>query len=363
MQHILNLLEAQGYQQGGDVLRFEGGGRPTVEESKPVVSTTQKKEEPFVEPSWVATAPKVIGTAVEPVYPQTRIVHDGNLAEDRSSNPIGYRFDNGKSQYVYLDLNGNVTEIRNRGNFVDDITSFAAMVPGPWQPFAQGYRAIKAIDKGDIAGGAASLAGLGGYSDVAQYLRAAKALESKDPLAILSAAGNLSGNQDIKDISKGITTAKDLSKGDLTGLINTVGSYTGNQDLKDVGSALQVANTIKNAITTGTKLPSAVISLLDSGLPPESKEVVDAFLSATKKTDALSLLQTPSTSSNDVASFVKSIQNTATFNPDPLGVLKKRYTPKKDFNFENTDIFNRPIVDPDVNLSDSNDLIDRLYAS
>lgn len=291
MQDVLNLLESQGYREGG-ILRFEGGGRPDVREKEPAPTESAPKKEPFVEPDWVATAPKVIGTGVEPVYPTKTVGGRGGdrVMEDRSANPIGYRFDNGKSQYVYLDLNGKVTNIQNRGNFVDDITSFAAMVPGPWQPFAQGYRAIKAIDKGDIVGGAATLTGLGGYSDVAQYLKAAKALESKDPLAILSATGTLTGNQDLKDLSKGINTAKDLSKGDFTGVINAVGNYTDNQDIKDAGSMLQVVNTIKKALSTGVKLPSAVTSLLSSGLSPDSKEVIDAFLQTTKTPDTVSTL-------------------------------------------------------------------------
>jgi hypothetical protein len=78
----------------------------------------------FVEPSWVAKAPQTIGTAVEPVYPM-KTVHGGNQEPDTSQAPIGYRYDNGQSQYQYLDLAGTPTNLVNRGNLGEAIKTLA----------------------------------------------------------------------------------------------------------------------------------------------------------------------------------------------------------------------------------------------
>ena len=78
----------------------------------------------FTEPSWVKNARQTIGTDVEPVYPM-RTVHGGNQEPDTSKAPIGYRYDNGKSQYQYLDLGGNPTDLVNRGNLGEFIKTAA----------------------------------------------------------------------------------------------------------------------------------------------------------------------------------------------------------------------------------------------
>jgi len=78
----------------------------------------------FTEPSWVKNARQTIGTDVEPVYPM-RTVHGGNQEPDTSKAPIGYRYDNGKSQYQYLDLSGKPTDLVNRGNLGEFIKTAA----------------------------------------------------------------------------------------------------------------------------------------------------------------------------------------------------------------------------------------------
>ena len=78
----------------------------------------------FVEPSWVKNARQTIGTDVEPVYPM-KTVHDGNQVPDTSAAPIGYRYDNGKSQYQYLDLAGAPTNLVNRGNLGEAIKTLS----------------------------------------------------------------------------------------------------------------------------------------------------------------------------------------------------------------------------------------------
>jgi hypothetical protein len=78
----------------------------------------------FVEPSWAKNARQTIGTGVEPVYPM-KTVHGGNQVPDTEAAPIGYRYDNGKSQYQYLDLAGTPTNLVNRGNLGEAIKTLA----------------------------------------------------------------------------------------------------------------------------------------------------------------------------------------------------------------------------------------------
>jgi hypothetical protein len=78
----------------------------------------------FTEPSWVKNARQTIGTDVEPVYPM-KTVHGGNQVPDTEAAPIGYRYDNGKSQYQYLDLSGTPTNLVNRGNLGEAIKTLA----------------------------------------------------------------------------------------------------------------------------------------------------------------------------------------------------------------------------------------------
>lgn len=72
----------------------------------------------FVTPDWVKTAKQTIGTNVEPVYQKKLGGHGGDtLMDDLSKPPVGYRYDNGKSEYVYLDLTGKPTgTVESRGS-------------------------------------------------------------------------------------------------------------------------------------------------------------------------------------------------------------------------------------------------------
>jgi len=78
----------------------------------------------FKAPSWVANARQTLGTDVEPVYPM-KTVYGGNQEPDTSKAPIGYRYDNGRSQYQYLDLTGAPTNLVNRGNLGEAIKTLA----------------------------------------------------------------------------------------------------------------------------------------------------------------------------------------------------------------------------------------------
>ena len=276
MNDVIKMLESQGYREGG-VMHFEGGGRPSDNTNNiaPLEEKTPVDEKPFVEPDWVSKAPSVIGTAVEPVYPMIK-VHDGNLTEDTSKPPIGYRYDNGKAEYQYLDLSGKPTKIENRGHgLVNQIGTMAKdMSPiimaalsggalGPeLTPWLQGLKGASSLSQGDVLGGLANMAGAGGYSDIGKYLSAGKALQSGDPLAMLGSAAGLTGNADLQEISKGAKALSGISKGNIGSILGAAGDYSGNQDIKDVLPYLQAATKVASA----SKNPQAAISaLLASG--------------------------------------------------------------------------------------------------
>lgn len=113
----------------------------------------------FKEPSWVANAKQTIGTGVVPVYPM-RTVHGGNQAEDTSAAPIGYKYDNGQSQYVYLDLAGKPTgTVENRGSGIFSQVTDMAKTVAPLALAALGANYLPGL-----LGGAETAAGTGAAS-------------------------------------------------------------------------------------------------------------------------------------------------------------------------------------------------------
>lgn len=113
----------------------------------------------FTTPDWVSKAPQTIGTAVEPVYP-TKTGRDGSVIQDTSQAPIGYRYDNGQSQYVYLDLAGKPTgTVESRGSGIGSQIADIGKTLAPLALTALGANFL-APALGDLFG--ADIAGLGG---------------------------------------------------------------------------------------------------------------------------------------------------------------------------------------------------------
>ena len=318
MQHILNLLEAQGYRQGG-ILHFEDGG----------------------------------GTGGE-----------GPGGMGRGGGMGGGGMGGGE---------GGVGAGPSGGNAVggdSNTPSFSSVTVS-----SKGLSAPTGATKNDF--------GLKDFANIASFISpqvraatmAATSLMSLADVIAKVSSGEITAADAInafvkKNVMGFITQKTGLSAPALSAAMNgDLGEAAKAQALSSVNTAINkaglgAANAAMGAIS---KAGSGDGSSGPAGSGDGSSKTLDETNALNTNPDVIAALnnagvntQTPT---GDVASFVKSIQNTATFNPDPLGVLKKRYTPKKDSNFENPDIFNRPIVDPDVNLSDSNDLIDRLYAS
>jgi len=230
----------------------------------------------YVAPAWVTNAKQWLGTDLEPVYPtQTISAPRGGGTRQIAipgAAPIGYRFDNGKSQYVYisneLDAGGQpvVTNVQNRTNGINEIISFAAMIPGPWQIACQAYMAVKAVESGNIAAGAAQLAGLGGFAEVQQAIQMADAIDKGNvanfALSLLQnstigkAAGTtmLTDTLSIADAAKySLITAKVIegTPESLASALSMAGQLTNSSDLKTASAALNLTNAINTAVRTG----------------------------------------------------------------------------------------------------------------
>jgi len=252
------------------------------------IADAQEAGRNFVEPWWVSQAPSIIGTAVEPVLPTTTVQHKAGESQVPipGAAPVGYRYDNGKSEYVYLNLKGEVTSVQKRGHFIDDIAAFAAVVPGPWQPFAQIYQGLKAVESGDIVGGLASLAGAGGFSDAANTLRTVKAVETGNISGIVS---GLMNNPAISSISSdislgnGITLAdagaaanlvNNINKGNVAGILSNAATLTGSEDLQTASTAASIVKAVQtgnfavltNLATNLNSTIEAITNITDSSV-------------------------------------------------------------------------------------------------
>ena len=142
----------------------------------------------FKAPSWVANARQTLGTDVEPVYPM-KMVHGGNQEPDTTKAPVGYRYDNGNSQYQYLDLNGQPSDLVNRGNLGEAIKTAApialAMAGANYLPGLFGGAETAGAGAGAAGAGAAE-AGAAAAGTTAAGATGAGALT---PAALESAAG------------------------------------------------------------------------------------------------------------------------------------------------------------------------------
>jgi hypothetical protein len=293
MQHIIDLLEAQGYREGG-VLHFEGGGRPGNAEEHKMPTQEELAQQQEKTQAFNNLTPDVLAEQKTPptwndIY---NVFNDSHKAaygkemnrpwdSDQDAKSAKATIDklytdsvnawnqkNGGTAKVdqqYLGIqaqpNSYTPEPKNNGVFgslMPIITMAASMAFPEFAPWIQGLQGANSLSHGDVLGGLASMAGAGGYSDAAQALNAGKAIESKDPLAFLGSAANYSGNADLQNLSRGANALKGAATGSYAGLLNAAGDYTGSQDLKNIAPWLQTATKVASA----TKNPQGAISAL-----------------------------------------------------------------------------------------------------
>jgi len=189
----------------------------------PVAAPTYAGAEGFVTPSWVDNARQTIGTGVEPVYPKKLGGHGGDtLIDDTSKAPIGYRYDNGKSEYVYLDLAGKPTgQVENRGNGIFGQVTDMAKTLAPLAIAALGANYLPGLLSGAEGGGGGLIEGLtgGGGAGTSINEMIASGLAPGSAGAAGAASGLLTGSE--------LAVAAGLSGTAATTLASTLGAGAG----------------------------------------------------------------------------------------------------------------------------------------
>jgi hypothetical protein len=241
-------------------------------------------------PPEILAREKQFGTTMEPTYATYMAPRKGRGGGGEEpvayGPPTGYRFDNGKSQYVNFDISGQHIGTVDRGNnsgLVGFALSVLSLAYPPIAPFIQAYNAVKAIDSGDTlgfilnaAGASVKLPGLDAsttklLNNVSTGARIIKAVESKDPLAIASSMVNLPGVDPVlKDVSIVLNTANAISKGNIAGAINGI---TKMSDRDSVGRLTEKFDDIVNGSDVAALDPSQV-----AAFNPVTDEPIDDTL-------------------------------------------------------------------------------------
>lgn len=137
------------------------------------------------------------------------------------------------------------------------LLAIAQFIPGV-APFAMAANAAIAIDNGDVLGGLASMAGLGGYTDIATGLRVAKAIDQKDLGALASSLlqnetiGSMAGGTmltdtiSLADAGNAYNVVTNVKDGNYAGALNSLGTLTGSADTKTAGAAVNLFNAIQS---------------------------------------------------------------------------------------------------------------------
>jgi hypothetical protein len=140
------------------------------------------------------------------------------------------------------------------------LLAIAQFIPGV-APFAMAVNAAIAIDNGDVLGGLASLAGMGGFTDVATGLRVANALDQGNMGALASSllqnttVGALAGSTmltdtiSLADAGNAYNAVVNIQDGNYAGALGSLGTLTNSSDLKTAGAALNLVNAIDSGNT------------------------------------------------------------------------------------------------------------------
>jgi len=225
----------------------------------------------FVEPSWVKNAKQTIGTGVEPVYPM-KTVHGGNQVPDTEADPIGYRYDNGRSQYQYLDLAGTPTNLVNRGNLGETIKTLApialSMIGANF--LAPALNDLFGPTASDLMGGGGSEFGAGAGDFPANQIQGFgfgapdTSLLSNPYAGVFDAAGNVVSN------AGDVLSAADIAAmggADIAGLSGTAASNLAASVAGGMPALEAAAAAAGAGLTTGAGTQGLKATLNTSALP------------------------------------------------------------------------------------------------
>jgi len=200
---------------------------------------------------------KVTGQAVADTYGerQTGSAFGGTYAGEGNT---GYR--------VQFDDKGSPTFYTTKASSsdIDDlapILAIAQFIPA-LAPFAMAINAAIAIDRGDILGGIASLAGVAGLSEISTGLKVVNAIDKGDGMGIVGALlsdsnlGKLASTTMIADgisfadVGNTLKVIDNIDKGNITGALSTAANMTGSSDVQTAAAGLNIINAVKTKDVT-----------------------------------------------------------------------------------------------------------------
>jgi hypothetical protein len=109
-------------------------GNTTVNPNAPVVGDASQGKINVPKPQEILDLEKKLGREVEPIYATGQVQHGSGTSQPvEYGPPIGYRYDNGQSQYVNFDTSGQQTSIQDRqnlGTLIRDLAPLALAALG-----------------------------------------------------------------------------------------------------------------------------------------------------------------------------------------------------------------------------------------
>jgi hypothetical protein len=233
------VYETRGH--GTQVLVDEGG--KFLGYQKPPPSVEDGKID-VPKPPEILAKEQELGHELEPVYATGQVQHGSGTSQPvEYGAPIGYRYDNGKSQYVNFDTSGSQTSIQDRGNpgFADFALNVLSMAYPPAAPFISAYRGIQALERGDPLAALAQLAGAGKIipgldpsttamlKNVSTGAKIITAVKTGDPLAIANSMVTLPGVPvDAKNALNLVNTANAVAHGDINAMVDVAQKFGSN---------------------------------------------------------------------------------------------------------------------------------------
>jgi hypothetical protein len=104
-------------------------GNPIVNPDAPVAADPSQGKIEVPKPQEILDLEKKLGREVEPIYATGQVQHGSGTSQPvEYGPPIGYRYDNGQSQYVNFDTKGTQTGIQQRGGQFQQILPILAAI-------------------------------------------------------------------------------------------------------------------------------------------------------------------------------------------------------------------------------------------
>ena len=277
--------QTQGYgmvpvyaQQGRGSERFDDFGQPLKPvllgyEFNPIAAGLKREDAP--KPPGVLAEEKRLGTTMEPLYQTYTEGGGGRRGGGESMEygpPIGYRYDNGHSQYVNFDAQGNQTFTQDRNN--NDFLKVLALGAGAYflgpaigSLFGGGAAGAGTLGAAEGALTASQLASLPGAATGVGTLGTVGALESGQLAALNTGGGLTASGAGAAGMGggAGLTGATLGTDAALTGAGTTLGTLAGTGTTLGTGAGLTAGGAGAAGMGGGTGLTSLTGAGLAAG--------------------------------------------------------------------------------------------------